>query len=95
MADRCCFFNCAERIPLNIRYGIVISFAMVTIPTSQQSFIRRSAYAMLREAFQRNGIEFAQPSVQVGANKTHEAQAAVYHAHELTKAGEREHAAEL
>jgi len=76
-------------------YGIVISFAMITLPTSQQSFIRRSAYGMLREAFQRNGIEFAQPSVQVGSSKTQEAQAAAYQAHELTKASERERPAEL
>ncbi|MQB04763.1 mechanosensitive ion channel family protein [Agrobacterium tumefaciens] len=76
-------------------YGIVISFAMITLPTSQQSFIRRSAYAMLREAFQRNGIEFAQPSVQIGSAKTQEAHATAYQAHELTKADEREPAAEL
>ncbi|WP_244484143.1 mechanosensitive ion channel family protein [Rhizobium sp. Leaf453] len=75
-------------------YGIVISFAMITLPTSQQSFIRRSAYGMLREAFQRNGIEFAQPSVQVGSSKTQEAQAAAFQAHELTKASERERPAE-
>lgn len=75
-------------------YGIVISFAMVTLPTSQQSFIRRSAYAMLREAFQRNGIEFAQPSVQIGSSKTQEAPAAAYQAHEPLKASERERAAE-
>lgn len=47
-------------------YGIVISFAMVTIPTNQQSYIRRKAYAMLRDAFRQNGIAFAQPTVNVG-----------------------------
>jgi small-conductance mechanosensitive channel len=76
-------------------YGIVISFAMVTIPTSQQSFIRRSVYAMLREAFQKNGIEFAQPSVQVGSSKTQEVKAGAYQALELKKAGETERATEL
>lgn len=76
-------------------YGIVISFAMVTRPTSHQSFIRRSAYAMLRESFRKNGIEFAQPTVQVGSSKTREVQVATYQAHEVTKAGERERAAEL
>lgn len=49
------------------QYGIIVSFAMVTLPTSQQSFIRRSAFAMLRQAFQENGISFAQPTVQFGS----------------------------
>ncbi len=48
-------------------YGIVLSFAMTTVP-GQQTFIRRKAYAMIREAFQQNGIEFAQPTVQVGGD---------------------------
>ncbi|MDE1158887.1 MAG: mechanosensitive ion channel [Neorhizobium sp.] len=47
-------------------YGIVISFAMITVPTNQQSYIRRKAYAMLRDAFRENGIAFAQPTVNVG-----------------------------
>ncbi len=46
-------------------YGIVLSFAMTTVP-GMQTYIRRKAYAMIREAFQNNGIEFAQPMVQVG-----------------------------
>lgn len=50
-------------------YGIVLSFAMTTVP-GQQTFIRRKAYAMIRDAFQKNGIDFAQPSVQVGDDKT-------------------------
>nr|WP_200985046.1 mechanosensitive ion channel domain-containing protein [Rhizobium rhizogenes]QCL09268.1 mechanosensitive ion channel family protein [Rhizobium rhizogenes] len=49
-------------------YGIVLSFAMTTVP-GQQTFIRRKAYAMIRDAFQQNGIEFAQPSVQVGGDE--------------------------
>jgi len=48
-------------------YGIVLSFAMTTVP-GQQTYIRRKAYAMIREAFQQNGIEFATPSVQVGGD---------------------------
>ncbi|MBX5088446.1 mechanosensitive ion channel family protein [Rhizobium lentis] len=47
-------------------YGVVIGFAMITVPSGQQSFIRRRAYAMLREAFQTKGIAFAQPTIQVG-----------------------------
>ncbi|WP_332303236.1 mechanosensitive ion channel family protein [Rhizobium sp. GR12] len=76
-------------------YGIAISFAMVTVPTSQQSFIRRSAYAMLREAFQKNGIAFAQPSIQVGAGKAPEVAAAAYQSQLLSKAGERDDTADL
>jgi small-conductance mechanosensitive channel len=49
-------------------YGIVLSFAMTTVP-GQQTYIRRKAYAMIREAFQANGIEFAQPTVQVGGDE--------------------------
>ncbi|CAH0250277.1 Moderate conductance mechanosensitive channel YbiO [Agrobacterium fabrum] len=76
-------------------YGIAISFAMVTVPTSQQSFIRRSAYAMLREAFQKNGIAFAQPSIQVGGGKTPEATAAAYQSQLLARAGERKDSTSL
>lgn len=71
-------------------YGIAISFAMVTVPTSQQSFIRRSAYAMLREAFQKNGIAFAQPSIQVGAGKAPETAAAAYQSRQFARTGEQE-----
>jgi len=46
-------------------YGIVLSFAMTTVP-GMQTYIRRKAYAKIREAFRENGIEFATPSVQVG-----------------------------
>lgn len=46
-------------------YGIVVSFAMITVPTSQQSFIRRTAYASLRKSFQENGVTFAQPTVNI------------------------------
>ncbi|KQV81953.1 mechanosensitive ion channel family protein [Rhizobium sp. Root1220] len=48
-------------------YGIVLSFAMTTVP-GQQTYIRRKAYAMIREAFKKAGIEFAQPTVQVGGD---------------------------
>ncbi|NVP58326.1 mechanosensitive ion channel [Rhizobium sp. DBTS2] len=63
-------------------YGIVISFAMVTVPTSQQSFIRRTAYAMLHDAFQKNGIVFAQPTVQVGGETAPWAAAAALRYHQ-------------
>lgn len=56
-------------------YGIVLSFAMTTVP-GMQTYIRRKAYAMIREAFQNNGIEFAQPMVQVGGDEKSGAAAA-------------------
>ncbi len=46
-------------------YGIVLSFGMTTVP-GMQTYIRRKAYAKLREAFLANGITFAHPTVQVG-----------------------------
>ncbi|WP_431322825.1 mechanosensitive ion channel family protein [Rhizobium sp. YTU87027] len=48
-------------------YGIVLSFAMTTVP-GMQTYIRRKAYAKIREAFLANGIAFAQPTVQVGGD---------------------------
>lgn len=48
-------------------YGIVLSFAMTTVP-GMQTYIRRKAYARIREIFQANGISFAQPTVQVGGD---------------------------
>jgi small-conductance mechanosensitive channel len=54
-------------------YGIDLSFGMTLRPSALQSAIRRRAYAMIREAFQENGIEFAQPMVQVGGDDKGEA----------------------
>lgn len=48
-------------------YGIVLSFAMTTVP-GMQTCIRRKAYARIREVFLANGIDFAQPTVQVGGD---------------------------
>jgi small conductance mechanosensitive channel len=45
-------------------YGINLSFAMTAKP-GEQSTIRRRAFAMIREAFDANNIEFASPTVQV------------------------------
>ncbi len=46
-------------------YGLVLSFGMMTVP-GMQTYIRRKAYLKIREAFKENGIEFAQPTVNVG-----------------------------
>ena len=48
-------------------YGIDISFAMKTLPGNQTG-VRRRAYALLRDTFAANGIEFARPSVNVGGD---------------------------
>lgn len=48
-------------------YGIALSFGMTTVP-GMQTYIRRKAYAKLREAFLANGITFAHPTVQVGGD---------------------------
>ncbi|MBX5162025.1 MULTISPECIES: mechanosensitive ion channel family protein [unclassified Rhizobium] len=56
-------------------YGIVLSFAMTTVP-GMQTYIRRKAYAKIREVFLGNGIAFAQPTVQVGGDEKGAAAAA-------------------
>ena len=57
-------------------YGIKLSFGMTLKPTHLQSAIRRRAYAMLREAFNKNGIKIAVPTVQVAGGKDDELAAA-------------------
>ncbi len=51
-------------------YGLVLSFGMMLKPSPMQSFIRRRANLLLREAFVANGIQFAQPTVHVGGDNT-------------------------
>lgn len=46
-------------------YGIELSFAFMARP-GQQASIRRRAYAMIRDTFGANGIDFARPTVKVG-----------------------------
>lgn len=49
--------------------GIKLSFGMTLKPTQLQSAIRRRAYAMLRDAFNKKGIKIAVPTVQVAGGK--------------------------
>lgn len=56
-------------------YGISLSFAMMTKP-GYQTMIRRKAYMMIREAFTKNGVVFASPTVQVASNDPSSAAAA-------------------
>ena len=46
-------------------FGIELSFAFMARP-GQQASIRRRAYAMIRDTFGANGIDFARPTVKVG-----------------------------
>jgi small-conductance mechanosensitive channel len=56
-------------------YGVELGFAFTTKPGSQ-AMVRRRAYAMIRKTFAENGINFAQPTVQVGGDDKPEAAAA-------------------
>ena len=56
-------------------FGIQLSFAFMAKP-GHQSVVRRRAYTMIRQAFKDNGIEFAQPTVQVGGDEKAAAAAA-------------------
>jgi small-conductance mechanosensitive channel len=49
-------------------FGIELSFAFTAHP-GHQSAVRRRAYTMIRDAFRTNGIDFAQPTVQVGGEE--------------------------
>ena len=67
-------------------YAVTIRMKMMTKP-GQQFTIRRRAYAMIKEAFEANGIRFAQPTVQVaGGPGEATAVAAVRQSLELGKA---------
>ncbi len=57
-------------------YGMELSFGMTLHPSPMQSFIRRRANLLLREAFSENGIAFATPSVHVGGDERQAAAAA-------------------
>jgi moderate conductance mechanosensitive channel len=56
-------------------YGVELGFAFTTKP-GNQAMVRRRAYAMIRKTFAENGINFAQPTVQVGGDDKPEAAAA-------------------
>ncbi|TIT40087.1 MAG: mechanosensitive ion channel family protein, partial [Mesorhizobium sp.] len=56
-------------------FGMELSFAFMAKP-GHQSVVRRSAYTMIQQAFAENGINFAQPTVQVGSDEKQAAAAA-------------------
>ncbi|WFU10485.1 mechanosensitive ion channel [Rhizobium sp. CB3090] len=61
-------------------FGIELSFAFTVLP-GRQTYIRRQAYTMIRDAFMENGIEFAQPTVQVGGEEKSDVAAAALTMH--------------
>lgn len=54
-----------------------LSFAFMARP-GHQSVVRRRAYTMVQQAFAANGINFAQPTVQVGNDEMQAAAAAAH-----------------
>ena len=58
-------------------YAVQIRAKMMTVP-GEQFVIRRKAYAMIKKAFDENGVKFAFPTVQV-AGEGEAANAAVAH----------------
>ncbi|AYG59063.1 mechanosensitive ion channel family protein [Rhizobium jaguaris] len=53
-------------------FGVELSFAFTALP-GRQTYIRRQAYTMIRDAFMENGIEFAQPGVHASGEEKSDA----------------------
>ena len=54
--------------PLTVNYQATVDIDHFTAQPGTQTMVRRRAYTMIRRAFMENGIEFAQPTVQVGGD---------------------------
>jgi moderate conductance mechanosensitive channel len=65
-------------------YAVQIRAKMMTMP-GEQFVIRRQAYAMIKKAFDENGIKFAFPTVQVAGEGAATAAAVAQHALELSQ----------
>jgi moderate conductance mechanosensitive channel len=65
-------------------FAVQIRLKMMTLP-GEQFVIRRKAYAMIKKAFDENGIKFAFPTVQVAGEGEPATAAAAQHALELTR----------
>lgn len=65
-------------------FGMELSFAFMAKP-GQQTMVKRRAQTMIRDAFMANGIEFAQPTVQVGGGEGPAASAAATASHLAAK----------
>ena len=65
-------------------FAVQIRAKMMTLP-GEQFVIRRQAYAMIKKAFDENGIKFAFPTVQIAGEGEAAAAAAARHVLELTQ----------
>ena len=65
-------------------FAVQIRLKMMTLP-GEQFVIRRKAYAMIKKAFDENGIKFAVPTVQVASEGEPDTAAAAQHTLELTR----------
>jgi moderate conductance mechanosensitive channel len=65
-------------------YAVQIRAKMMTVP-GEQFVIRRKAYAMIKKAFDENGIKFAFPTVQIAGEGDAATAAAAGHALELPR----------
>ena len=65
-------------------YSVTIRAKMMTLP-GEQFVIRRQAYAMIKKAFDENGIKFAFPTVQVAGEGEPPTAAATQRGPELTQ----------
>ena len=65
-------------------YAVTIRAKMMTVP-GEQFVIRRKAYAMIKKAFDENGIKFAFPTVQVAGEAEATTAAVAQRALELTQ----------
>jgi small-conductance mechanosensitive channel len=69
-------------------FAIQIRIKMKTVP-NEQFAIRRRAYAMIKQAFDANGIHFAFPTVQVAGGGEPALAAAMRQGLELGKSSEK------
>jgi moderate conductance mechanosensitive channel len=65
-------------------YAVQIRMKMMTLP-GEQFVIRRKAYAMIKKAFDENGIKFAFPTVQVAGESEPVTAAMAHHGLRLTQ----------
>jgi small-conductance mechanosensitive channel len=65
-------------------FAVQIRAKMMTVP-GEQFVIRRQAHAMIKKAFEENGIKFAFPTVQIAGEGEAATAAAARHVLELTQ----------
>jgi small-conductance mechanosensitive channel len=65
-------------------FAVQLRAKMMTLP-GEQFVIRRQAYALIKKAFDANGIKFAFPTVQIAGEGDASSAAVAQHALELAK----------